>query len=247
MSTPLARNTAQHHWMDRLLEPDEKTPVVSKWRSVATGRNHHKKRGVNRAGTASKGSCRVGGGVALACGGGRDGLRCASSLAAPGAGVVDRGVEGGSFGGGRAAAARALLGQARKCPCSPRVARTTQGGALCCRRGHALYGRWCVRRGVLVGRAPRRPPERCRQSFCSGYGDVGRGAGLVVMVGHDLFPAIVDTVDNRWALLCFPIFQRVSVKHGNSARNRAKYSEKIGTDCGAAQSRLLACLVWNGA
>jgi hypothetical protein len=45
----------------------------------------------------------------------------------------------------------------------------------------------------------------------------------------------------------FPIFQCVSVKHGNSARDRAKYGEKIGTDCGAAQSRLLACLVWNGA
>jgi len=33
--------------------------------------------------------------------------------------------------------------------------------------------------------------------FSSGYGDVGRGAGLVVMVGQDLFAAIVDEVDNR--------------------------------------------------
>lgn len=97
-------------------------------------------------------------------------MRCASSLAAPGAGVVDRGVEGGSFGGGRSAAARALLGQARKFPCSPRVARTTQGGALCCRRGHALYGRWRARRGVLVGRPPGQPRDGCRQQR-----GVGRG------------------------------------------------------------------------
>jgi hypothetical protein len=97
----------------RAVETDEKRSVVSRWRSVATRPEPPKKRAVNRAGTAFKGSCRVGGGVALACGGGRHGLRCASSLAAPGADIVDRSVEGGSFGGGRAAAARALLGQAR--------------------------------------------------------------------------------------------------------------------------------------
>ena len=42
--------------------------------------------------------------------------------------------------------------------------------------------------------------------FSSGYGDVGRGAGLVVMVGRDLFAAIVDAVDNRRALPLFSPF-----------------------------------------
>jgi hypothetical protein len=42
--------------------------------------------------------------------------------------------------------------------------------------------------------------------FSSGYGDVGRGAGLVVVVGRDLFAAIVDRVDNRRALPCFHHF-----------------------------------------
>jgi hypothetical protein len=60
---------------------------------------------------------------------GRHGLRCASALAAPG---VNRSVEGGSFGGGRAAAARALLGQTRNFPCCPRMAGTTEGDASSC-------------------------------------------------------------------------------------------------------------------
>jgi hypothetical protein len=38
--------------------------------------------------------------------------------------------------------------------------------------------------------------------FSSGYGDVGSGAGLVLLVGQDVFAAIGDTVDNRRALPC---------------------------------------------
>jgi hypothetical protein len=91
---------------------------------------------------------------------------------------VDRGIEGGSLGGslgggGRAAAARALLGQARKFPCCPRVAGTTQGGAPSCACAGMLSTVGGVRGAACA----------LGSHLGSLASDVGRGGTLVEVIG----------------------------------------------------------------